>query len=404
MLTLDNVDVKGKTVFCRVDLNSPVDEKTKQVSLGERIPAHAKTVAELADKGAKVVVLAHQGRKGDYDFISLAPHAKMLENEVGKPVKFVDDVCGEKAQQAIKALQPGEILLLENVRFMDDETKFKTADEYANSTIVKNLAPLCDIFVLDAFSASHRAQASIVGFQMKPCVAGRVMQREIESVDKVKNPKKPCIFVLGGAKPSDSLPIMEHWLMQGKVDKVLTGGALGSLFVLASGKELGNVTLDFLKKQGAVEMLPKAKDMLAKYKDRIDFPTDVALDDGGRRRELPVSSLPSPFPIEDIGEQTAQRYAKAILVAKTVVINGPMGIYEKDEFGRGTHLVLKAAEKSSAFSLVGGGHTLSAIDKFKIDKSKLGYISLAGKALIAYLSGEKLAGVEMLQKKKLLQF
>lgn len=395
MQTLDTYNFKGKTAFVRVDLNCPVDEKTLAVEKSERIAGHAKTIAELSGRGAKVVVLAHQGRKGDYDCISLSQHSLLLGDEAKKPVKFVDDVCGAKAKSAIKSLKAGEILLLDNVRFLGDETAYKTIEENEKATIVTELSPLCDVFVLDAFSASHRAQASIVGFHKKPVVAGRVMQCEIEALDKLRNPSRPAVFIFGGAKPDDSIAILSQWLEEGKVDYALTCGVLGELFILASGRELGK-TLEFFKENKITEHLPAAKELLAKYDGKILFPEDVAIDSGGKRKEIGIDSLPSQGMICDIGKKTAERYSKLLSGAATVMVNGPAGMYEKKEFEYGTKTLLLAIEKGKSFSVMGGGHTLSALERFKIDKSKLGYVSLAGKALIEYLSGEELPGVKIL--------
>jgi phosphoglycerate kinase len=397
MLTLDSCNFKGKAAFVRADLNSPVDEKTLAVEPGPRIAGHAQTIRELSGKGARVVVLAHQGRKGDYDCISLSQHALLLGNEVKKPVKFVDDVCGQKAKDAIRAMKDGDILLLDNVRFLDDEAKYKTIGENARATLVRELSPYCDVFVLDGFSVSHRAQASVVGFCSKPVVAGRVMERELGALNKLREPAHPAVFIFGGAKPDDSIGIMENWLSEGKIDRALTSGVLGELFILASGCELGK-TLDLLKEKKAIAHLPKARELLAAYPGKILFPQDVAVEAGGKRKELPVSSLPSQGSIIDIGKKTAEEYAKLISSAKTVMMNGPAGVYEKPEGGYGTKTILKAIEKSGAFSVFGGGHTLSALDKFKIDRSRLGYVSLAGKALIEYLSGEELPGVKIVEE------
>ena len=396
MLTLDSYNFKGKTAFVRVDLNSPVDEKTLLVEKGERISGHAQTVRELSDKGARVVVLAHQGRKGDYDCISLSQHALLLGSEVKKPVKFVDDVCGKKAKDAIRALSEGDILLLDNVRFLDDETKYKTIEENAKATLVKELSPYCDVFVLDAFSAAHRAQASIVGFYKKPVVAGRVMERELNALNKLKEPARPAVFIFGGAKPDDSIGILEHFLSEGKVDCVLSCGVLGELFILASGRELGK-TLEYLREKKVLEHLPKARELLDKYPGKILFPQDVAVDAAGKRKEIPIASLPSKDSIMDIGKKTAEEYSRRIASAKTIMMNGPAGVYENDEFSYGTRAILKAIEGSKSFSVFGGGHTLSALDKFKINRKKLGYVSLAGKALIEYLSGEELPGVKIIE-------
>jgi phosphoglycerate kinase len=397
VLTLDSYNFLGKTAFVRVDLNSPVDEKTLAVEKGERISSHAETVRELSDKGARVVVLAHQGRKGDYDCISLSQHALFLGGEVKKPVRFVDDVCGKKAKDAIRSLKDGGILLLDNVRFLDDETKYKTIEENAQTTIVKELSPYCDVFVLDAFSAAHRAQASIVGFYKKPVVAGRVMERELTALNRLRTPAHPVVFIFGGAKPDDSISIMENFLSEGKIDHALTCGVLGELFILASGKELGK-TLDFLKEKKALLHLPKARELLEKYPGKILFPQDVAVSSGGKRKEMPISSLPSQDSIMDIGKKTAKQYSDKIAGAATVMMNGPAGVYEQEEFAYGTRTILKAIEAGKAFSVFGGGHTLSALEKFKIDKAKLGYVSLAGKALIEYLSGEELPGVKIVEE------
>ena len=229
-LTLDDVDVENKVVLVRVDINSPVDEKTKEVLDNERIREHSKTIKELAERGAKVVVLAHQGRKGDPDFISLEQHAKLLEKYVGRKVEFVPDIIGEKAKQKIKSLKKGEILLLDNVRFLEEETKELSPEEHAKSNLVKELSKLAEIFVLDAFSASHRSHASIVGFaHVLPTYAGRVMEKELISQEKALNPLGMNVFVLGGAKPDDCLNIIEYMFKNkpGSIEKVLTCGTVG---------------------------------------------------------------------------------------------------------------------------------------------------------------------------------
>ena len=403
-LTLDDVPLSGKTVFCRIDLNCPIDAKTKQPQLSPRISAHARTVLDLSNMGARVVLLAHQGRKGDDDFTSLAAHAKLLEKEVEKlakkegaksiKIRFVDDVCGSPAKAAIRSLKNGRVVLLQNVRYLDDETKYEKNG--GKSELVANLGPLCQIFVLDAFSCAHRAHASVVGFHSKPSLAGRVMAQELGALEQFKNPKRPVIFILGGAKPDDSLPILKAWLAAGKLDFALCGGVLGSLMLLASGRELG-ATEAYLEKKEALAKLDDAKALLSQYQSKIVIPLDVVTDAGGIPSVLDAEQLPSPDSIADIGPRTAQRFAGLINSAGSIVLNGPMGVYEKDAFASGTRIVLGAVSSSSAFSLLGGGHTISAIDKFKINKSNIGYISLSGKALIEYLSGEKLPGVEMLR-------
>jgi len=393
--TIDDFDFNGKTALVRVDLNCSVDEKTKRIAGSDRIIAHAVTVEELAKKKAKVVVLAHQGRKGEYDCIPLEQHAKLLSEKAHVAVKFVPDVAGEKAKGAIRAMKPGEVVLLDNVRFLDDETKGAPQD----AKIVRELAPLAQVFVLDAFSVAHRAQASVVGFAGEmPVVAGRIMEMELTALNRMENPKKPVMFLLGGAKPEDSMPILEKWLEEGKVKKAMACGVMGNLFLLASGKKLGPKTEKFLEEKGALKDLEKAKQLLEKYPLKIEFPNDVAYEENGKRAEAQMDALPVDGQIMDIGVLTAKHYMKHIAEAGTVLMNGPAGVYEKEQFGMGTEFLLRAIEHASGFTLLGGGHTLAALDKFRIDKRKIGYISLAGKALIEFLSGDELPGVKMLEK------
>ena len=320
-LTLDDKPLSGKTVFVRVDLNCPVDEKTKKPQLSPRITAHARTVLDLSLSGAKTVLLAHQGRAGDDDFTSLEFHAKLLQKEVAKlakktgekaasgekksapgekkpapKIKFVDDVCGEKSKGAIKALKAGEVILLQNVRYLDDETKFEKNG--GKSELVSNLSQFCDIFVLDAFSCAHRAHASVVGFSSKPCLAGRVMAQELGALESFHNPKPPVVFVMGGAKPDDSLPILASWLEAKKLDYALCGGVLGSLMLLASGRKLGE-TEEFLAKKEVLVKLDDARALIAKYSKQIVLPIDMVVDDKGKAKILEVSELPSLNSISD---------------------------------------------------------------------------------------------------------
>jgi len=398
-LTLDDIEVEGKTVLLRVDINCPVDEKTHKISAAERIEGHSKTIRELADKGAKVVVLAHQGRKGDPDFIKLYQHAGMLSDYVGKKVTYIDDLYGEKAKSAIRAMKKGDIILLENTRFFDGETEEKTPEEHAKSPLVTNLAPLADYFVLDAFSAAHRSHASVVGFtKVLPSVAGRVMESEVTSIAKaMENPKRPCVFVAGGAKPDDSMKIMGNLFAKGVIDKALLGGVIANLMLIANGTSIG-VDEEFMKQKGYMELIPKAKEFLAKYKGKIELPVDVAEDKDGERIEVDTTELPSKYPIKDIGRKTVKKYAEAISSAGTVIINGPMGVTEHKGFDSGMRKILYAIAISNAFSLGGGGHTIASIDEFGLNRGDFGYISLAGKAFMESLAGKKLIGVEMLKE------
>ena len=399
-LTLDDFDVKDKTVLVRVDFNSPVDPETKKVLSDTRIRAHGETtIKELAEKGAKVVILAHQGRPGEPDFISLEQHAQILGNILGKPVKFVDDVYGEKAQKAIKELKSGEILVLDNVRKFPGERKKASPEEHSKSELVMNLAPLADLFVNDAFAAAHRAHASIVGFTvLLPSAAGRIMERELKALSRVlESPEKPCVFILGGAKADDSLQISKYVLDNNIADYVLTGGITGHLFLAAKGYDLGKPNMELLEKKELMGLIPGIKELMEKYPGKIETPVDLAIEVEGKRKEITIEELPTEYPIYDIGTKTIERYGQIISNAKSIVFSGPPGVYEKEEFVKGTRGLFEAIANSSAFSLVGGGHSVAAVHSLGL-ADKMGYISTAGGALIEFLMGKELPGVAALER------
>jgi len=398
---MDDFDFRGKTVLLRVDVNSPYDERTKKISDSDRIKVHSETIRELSDKGAKVVVLGHQGRKGDPDFTSLEQHSRLLSKHTKKEVVFVPDVIGEKAQLKIRSMRNGEVVVLDNVRLLDEETKDLPPEEHARGQLVKTLARLADIFVNDAFSASHRSHASIVGFtKVLPSAAGRVMERELTSVNKVWDPKGGNVFLLGGAKPDDCLNIAQHVLSTKpeSVEQVLSCGVLGEIFLMAQGHKLGKPTEDFMEKKNFLSILGQAKGAIENYGAKISVPVDVAVNAAGHRKEMSVRNLPVDAMIMDIGTETATRYSAIIRKAKGIVLKGPPGVYEDKNFQKGTKMILEAAIGSKGFSLVGGGDTLSAIEALGIDPSKFGYVSLAGGALITYLSGKTLPGVAALEE------
>ncbi len=400
ILTLDDFDFKGKTALVRVDFNSPIDPNTKKILDDTRIKAHGEsTIKELSEKGAKVVILAHQGRPGDPDFTPLKEHAENLARIVGKPVKYADDVYGEKAQKAIKELENGEILVLENVRTFSDEQKKGTPEEHAKTEMVRKLAPLADVFVNDAFAAAHRAHVSIVGFTaVLPSVAGRIMERELKALGKVvHNPEKPCVYILGGAKADDSLKISQYVLKNQVADHVLTGGVVGHLFLSAKGVDLGKPNMELLEKKELMGLVPGIRELMKDYPGKIEVPTDLAVEENGKRLEILTNELPTNYPIFDIGAETVKKYSDIIEGAKSIVISGPMGVFENKEFAYGTKKTFDAIAESKAFSLVGGGHTIAAVEELGL-ANKMGYVSTAGGALIEFLMGGQLPGVVALEK------
>ncbi|MBD3398674.1 phosphoglycerate kinase [Candidatus Micrarchaeota archaeon] len=385
------LQLKGKRVVKRVDINSPVTE-TGAITINPRLERHGKSIAMLSDEGAKVIVLAHQGRKGKKDFVSLREHALLLEILTRKKVEFLESMEPEKVKETIENMKEGDILLLENVRMWKGEE-----EEGEEGELVKTLGPLTDIFVLDALSVSHRAHSSVVGLTGHAVsVAGPVLRSEIKALENIG--EGGLTLILGGGKAKDSLKIMEKWLESGKARKVLLGGAISVLFLHASGKNIGG-SLGYLEENGLLEYAEKAKGLLEKYPDEIMLPEDLGLEIGGKRVESGSGEVKEGR-IMDIGEKTMEQYAGEILSAKRILVNGPMGVYEKKGFGKGTRKVLEAISESEAFSLVGGGHTITAIKELGLPEDKFSYISLSGKALIQYLSGKDLPAILALKKNR----
>ena len=399
--TMDDFDLSGRTVLLRVDVNSPIDPATKTLLNDARLREHLSTIRDL--RGSKVVVLAHQSRPGKDDFTSLAPHAERLSSLLGRPVKFVDGLYNREALDAIRGLETGDVLVLENVRFFAEEDALADAkiEKMAKTHIVRKLAPLAQYFVLDAFAAAHRAQPSLVGFvDVLPTLAGRVMEKELTMLDRaIHSQDRPKIAIFGGVKADDSIAVSKHMLEKGVVDKVLTTGGVANMFLQADGKDPGPLTTEFMKKE--IEeydtYVGQCKELLAKYRDRILMPTDVVLNDGGQRRPALVKELPSALQVYDIGLDTLARYIEEIRTAKTVFFNGPAGVFEKDEFAVGTRELLQAIAESDAFSVVGGGHTVAAVEQYGLEDA-MGHVSTGGGALINYLAGKELPLVTALER------
>jgi phosphoglycerate kinase len=404
-LTLDDFHVKGKVVLVRVDFNSPIDPKTKKIIDDSRIRAHAETtLKELINEEARVVIIAHQGRRGDPDFIPLKEHAKILSKILRHEVKYVDDVAGPKAQKAIDELKNGEILVLENVRTLPYETADGTPEQQAKTDLVKKLSTHADLFINDAFSAAHRSNVSIIGFaETLPSAAGRIMEKELKSLNQVlENPKKPCIFVLGGAKADDSLEIVKYVLENKIADRVLTGGVVAQVFLAARNLDIGPANMKLLKESELMDIIPEMSKITKKFPDEIVTPEDLAVDDNGKRREILTTNLPTPLSIKDIGIGTIKKYSDIVKSAATIVFSGPMGVYENKEFSLGTRKVFEQIADSKAFSLAGGGHTIGALHMFGI-ADKISYVSTAGGALTEFLMGKKLPGVVALEKAAVLR-
>jgi phosphoglycerate kinase len=405
ILTLDDIPVEGKTVLLRVDINSPVDE-SKKIKDRTRIQRCLPTIRELHAKKARLVVLAHQADPIEYqNFTVLEEHADILSELLGTRVEYVDDVAGPFAVEKIRAMKPGDILLLDNVRIYTEETiifekEVKLAPEdQARTTVVRRLAPLADYYVCDAFAAVHRSQPTLVGFpELLPSAAGRLFEEELRVLDKVKqNPERPCIFILGGAKILDAFRMMRSALEDGSADKILTTGLVAQIMLKAKGTPLGRASETYLEKKNLLEFVPAAAESLKNHSDRIVCPEDFAVDSSEGRREVAAGALPDEEPIADIGEKTIERYCNLIDQSKTVFINGPAGVYEKSPFALGTRKIWEAVASAAAFSVLGGGDSIAAAKLFGVQEG-ISFISTAGGGLIRFLAGEKLAVVEALKK------
>ena len=406
--TLDDFDLGGRTVMLRVDLNSSVDPETGRILNDTRLRRHASTVTELAANGAKVVLLAHQSRPGNLDFTTLARHAQHMGGLIGQHVRYVDDLFGKRAREAVRGLGRGSVLMLENVRFSSEEVvmkKYNGADfrPQAATHLVRTMAPLADVFVNDAFAAAHRCQPSLTGFaEVLPSIAGRVMGREFSIMGKaISGSVAPRIAVLGGAKADDSVAMAGHFLEQG-MDKVLTGGVVASLFLLARGIKLGGPSLGFIKEKipNSKKVIEQAGKLLKKYgPERILTPVDVALNDKGQRKGVPLDELPSEKPIWDIGLDTIVEYSDYIERAKTIIANGPAGVFETEEFALGTEELFMAMARSEGFSVMGGGETSTVCSILNI-ANDIDHISTGGGACISFLGGKTMPVKTALERSK----
>ncbi len=393
--TIDDFDFNGKTILCRLDLNSPMSPDGKILD-DKRFRSHLATLRELED--ASVVVLAHQSRPGKSDFTTLEPHSKRLSRLLKREVEYIDEIFGSCALKKIKELETGGVLMLENVRFYSEETLKRTPKEHAATHMVRRLAPLASYFINDAFSVSHRPHLSVTGFtQVLPSLAGRVMEKEITSLARGLDGEKPCVYVLGGTKVDDSIRVIEHVISRGSADKILVTGVVANVFLAAKGVKIGQVNLDFIEKEGYTGEIEKARKLLEAYSDKIVLPIDLALEENGKRIEAPIEELKN-LPIQDIGIETTIAYAEEIKKAATLIMNGPAGVFEKDEFSLGTHELLLAAMEAK-FSVVGGGHIAAATEKLGFS-DKISHISTGGGACIDFLAGKKLPGIEALKTHK----
>ena len=390
-LSVDQLDLAGKRVFLRVDLNVPLE--SGRVAEDTRIRAVVPTIEHCLKAGASVILASHLGRpKGKVDpRYSLAPVAARLEELLGRPVPLLPDCVGPEVEAAVAALKPRDTVLLENLRFHPGE-------EANDPEFARRLAALADVYVNDAFAAAHRAHASTEGITrfLQPAAAGLLMAREIEALGRIfERPERPVAAVLGGAKVSDKLALVEHLLT--RVEALLIGGGMAFTFLAALGHGVGRSLLEADRLEEARGILARARSLGVRVRLPVDVVVAPSPDSADGIRTVGVREIPDDLMGLDIGPLTVAQFGAALQGAKTAVWNGPMGVFEKPAFAAGTLGVARAVSGCGAFSVIGGGDTIAVVRQAGVI-DRIGYISTAGGAFLEFLEGRVLPGVAALDE------
>ena len=400
MKTIDDIDVTNQRVLLRADLNAPMKQDANgvmQITDDGRLKASVTTINDLRKKNAKIIVLAHLGRpKGERKpELSLKPIAKRLGELVGTPITFIDDLNGADTLSIVNLLKPGEIAMVENIRYEKDET---SKDATERQKLAKVLATLGDVFVIDGFGVVHREQASVTDIaRLLPKAAGRLVQAEQKAFDKVlNNPVRPYVVVLGGSKVSDKLGVINNLIS--KVDKLLIGGGMAFTFLKAQGFEVGDSLLEIDRIEEVKQLIKTAQEKNVEIVLPVDVVISKELDGSAPVSVVDAHQIPVGQKGLDIGPKTSELFATKIRDAKTVVWNGPMGVFEVNAFASGTKTVAQALANSDAYSVVGGGDSAAAIRLLGLDESKFDHISTGGGASLELLEGKVLPGLAVLEE------
>jgi phosphoglycerate kinase len=427
---IDDFDISGKTVIFRTDINSPIDPVSRKIVNTNRLEKTVPTLAKMLDGGARVAIIAHQGDTLDYqNLIPLAEHAEILSSLMKRPVAYIDDVCGPAAQAAVKTLKDGEAIILGNLRYLTEEVSSfekevkQKPQDMLETWLLRGLAPLANLYVNDAFAAAHRNAPSMVAFQeLLPTAGGIQLVEEYSALKAVMDsPRRPCVFVLGGAKISDAFSMMRKVLEDGAADAILASGVTGLVMHLAQGRNLGAATTTFLQEKDLDGFIPEARELLGKWGDRFVLPVDLAYELDGKRAEVDVSAISAEsnassnagtnattkaeasagnfdgvlFP--DIGSGTIAQFRQKIASAGSVFVNGPAGMYEDPRWETGTREVWQAIAAAPGYTVVGGGDTISAAARFT-DLSRFSYVCTGGGAMVRFLAGKKLPLIEAMER------
>ena len=401
VLSLDDVSLDGKVVLLRVDVNSPMNPENMEFLDDRRFTEFLPTLDDLSS--SKVVIISHQSRPGKLDFTSTEPHSKLLSRLTGRKVDFVPDVCGESAIQAIKSMEDGDVLFLNNVRMLDEENSMKKASqqELAKSEIVRKLSSVADAYVTDAFATAHRSSPSLTGFTNEiPCIAGRLMKREINALrTAVYDPPRPYVAILGGIKCDDSLRVARNLIQNGSIDRIAMVGVVGNLMLWASGHDIGEGNREFIRKslgEAFDETWQDSQKLVSEYQSLLFLPSDLAIEDGGTRKNIGLDDLPTNFPIYDIGIDTMMRLRPLLMEANCLLWNGPASYFEKSEFAYGTVEIMNMFTEATGVTIVGGGHT-SALFNQRGKADQVSHNSTGGGSVLTMLSGGVMPVFESLE-------
>ena len=390
--TVKDIDLRGKKVFVRCDFNVPMDEN-QNITDNRRIVAALPTIKYLIEQNCKIILASHLGRpKGEVKpEFSLAPVAKELSKQLGQEVLMAKDVIGESAKSLAENLQEGQVMLLENVRFHREETD--NDPEFA-----KELASMAEVFVNDAFGTAHRAHASTEGIShYLPSVSGFLIEKELKFLgDALNNPERPFVAILGGAKVSDKIGVIDSLLE--KVDTLMIGGGMAYTFFKAQGYEVGNSLCEPDKCDLALSLMNKAKEKGVKFLLPIDTKIGKEFKPDTESKTVAWTEIPEGWEGFDIGEKTIEMFKDELKSAKTVVWNGPLGLFEFDQFAIGTNAIAHALAELDATTIIGGGDSAAAVEKAGL-ADKMTHISTGGGASLEFLEGKKLPGIECLQDK-----
>lgn len=389
-LSVQDIDVKGKKVLCRVDLNIPMQDG--EISDDTRIKAVLPTIQYLTNEGAKVILITHFGRpKGQVvEELRVDPIAKHLGKLLNKTVHKTNEVYGNEVDEAISKMESGDVLLLENARFEPGEEK-------NDPELAKQLGHLADIFVNDAFGTSHRAHASTTGVaDYIPAVAGFLMNKEIQIMGKaLEQPERPFTAIIGGSKVKDKIGVIDHLI--DRVDNLLIGGGLACTFLKAQGYEIGDSLLEEDKIHLAKSYIEKAKEKGVQFYIQTDAVVADAFKEDANHKNVNVDAIEKGWMVLDIGPETAKVYRDVIKNSKLIVWNGPMGVFEIEAFSKGTKAVAEALRDTEGYTIIGGGDSAAAIEKFGLADS-MDHISTGGGASLEFMEGKKLPGIEALNQ------